>query len=666
MKILIFIILLGCANLFAGRPNKSSFVWALKNGMEKIGLNISYDQISVYMGTAFAAAIDTNQLCFFAGAEKADEVFFENFLENTGLNCKQVVMTPKLWNRAMIRQYFRGLIKESIANTNLVLVKGGWEFPLLTTDWAIVNSVRKDGSLLGIIKGKSVIQDSVPEKLIIISATNTYVLRKQPQILLEAAINLLKNENKEINECVLTGTAAIDIFANNSHRKPFCLKCKKASAVCAKNFLYKYYNELKSGVNYLHSLAKSEPVLSNSVDELTAICGKIKTMRFSFSNVKEQAVFGEKIRALNLHQIHAANYLSMFCGKSNKIKEKFPEFYRDNESKFLAQSLPLFSNIKDGNNSFFCSTLIASQLAGIKKNRSWIKGCYGAPFKFLINKKSCMPPVDNTQGIDCSGKLFAALGYDHLRYHCGPTLAGNPESKYLRQKIKKSINRGFPLIVSYSNGWGVMVGFVGNKFICRMPDDSNMIFNVKHDIPVEFFEFGEKTSENSNKNQIKNILMDVVDMNQNTNYGSFVSGAPGFQFWIDKCNFYLIKNIYPLDEFAIANNKLWLKLIDDRRDAYKALALFIEEVPELAIVLGFVRKIYIKQVNLLNYAYADNIVLDFKNGIFTKPDWLPEKCKKQIEILKKVKKLEEEALLHLKVAVRQIKESETVNFQVIH
>ena len=143
-------------------------------------------------------------------------------------------------------------------------------------------------------------------------------------------------------------------------------------------------------------------------------------------------------------------------------------------------------------------------------------------------------------------------------------------------------------------------------------------------------------------------------MNELTNAGNFVSGSAGIQYWIDNCKFYSDNKIYPAGDFATANYALWTKLLRDRRDAYRSIDYIIRKVPELSIVLGFVRKNYLEQVNLLKCGLADGIVLNFKKGIYTKQNWLPENAKKQIAALEKIKELEEENLLHIKIALKQM------------
>jgi len=651
MKNKLFIIIIVCAKLFAAEQMQSSFSSSLKEGFEKIGVTNSFNEITVLIGSAFAPAVVTNVSCFSAGVQKSDEMLLDSLFENTGLKSERLVIKPRAWKRAMVRQYFRRLIAESIAETNLALVQGGWEFPALSYDWGIAEKIEKDGNLSGKINGNVSRLVSAPGQLLIISVSNNFDFTLQREKILFSAVELLNNIN--LNDNLVTGTKALEYFANLTHRQPFCLECKKASSVCARKFLKKYSEDLSHGIEYLKSLKDKNENLTNAVKEFSIIFEQLENLNVDFGDLKLQSKLGEKIRELNTNQKRAAAYLTLYCDVPGPVSEPAPKFYQGDVIKKLANSLPLFKDMKDGKATFFCSVLIAGQVAGIERNPAWIKFCSAIPFKFLINHKTFMPPEDNLQGIDSSGKLFEAMGYDFVKYYCA---AENMEDtgNFIIQKIKESINRGYPLVISYTNGWGVLAGYSGDNFICRFPSDSKEEFTYTRNVPREIFAFGEKQNAINSREQVKLALREIVEMNELTNAGKFVSGLPGLQYWIDNCSFYSDKKIYPVGEFATANYELWTKLLKDRRDAYQSIDFIIKKFPELSIAFGFVRKNYLEEVNILKCGLADGIVLNFRNGIFTKQNWLPENAKKQIEAIKKIKELEEENLLHYKIALKQM------------
>lgn len=630
---------------------QNSFISCLKEGLEKIGVTNSLNEISVLTGSAFAPAVVTNVGCFSAGVQKADEVLIDNMLESAGLKCERLEIKPAAWKRATFRRYFRELITESIEKNNLALVQGGWEFPASSYDWGIVESIGKKGALAGKVNGKISLQVSAPSQLFIVSVSNNFNLSGQKEKILLTASGLLNNINS--NDNLITGTKALEYFADLTHRQPLCLECKKESSACAGKFLEKYSENLKQGIEYLGKLEKKNENLENAIKEFSIILEQLKDLEADFEDLESQSESGELIRKLIPNQKRAAVYLSLYCDVPCTVPEVEPVFDEGNKIKKLAKSLPLYKDLKDGKSTFLCSILIAGQVAGIEIPPAWLKFCSGIPFKFLINRKTFMPPKDNLQGIDSSEPLFEALGYDYVKYFCGEK-DSEDAGGFIKQAIKKTIERGYPLIVYQTNGWGILAGYSGDNFLCRFPGDSDSRFSYTDNIPEVIFEFGEKQKEFQNREKVKRALSRIIEMNEKTNAGEFVSGTAGLQFWIDKCSYYLDNKIYPPVEFAEANYKLWTKLLKNRREAYQSMDFIGSLFPELTIPFGFIRKNYLEEVNILKCGLADGIVLNYKNGKFTKKNWLPEKAKEQIEALEKIKSFEEDNLLHFKIAFKQM------------
>ncbi|MHA1575165.1 MAG: hypothetical protein ACTSXL_03375 [Alphaproteobacteria bacterium] len=647
----LFVILFVCVNLFATEQYQSSFSVSLKEGLKKIGVTNSFNEISVLMGTAFVPAIVPDTTCFFSGVQKADGILLDNLSNDSGIKCERLEINSKVWSRAVIRQYFRRLIVESFLKTNLALIQGGWNFQSSDYDWGIVEKIEKDGTISGKVNEKSSQLISTPKQLLVISFSEDFDFCREKDKILASAIKLLNNINEEEN--LLTGVGTLEYFGNISYRQPFCLKCNKSSDVCVKNFLKKYSENLSQGINYLKSLKNQNENLTNAINEFSIILKKLNELNINFNNLELQSKLGEKIRSLNSNQGRAAAYLTLYIGKPGPIPEPIPEFYFGNEKKILVKYLPLFKDIKDGQNTFLCSTLMAGQVGGIERNLDLLKFCSGIPFKFLINRKTFMPPKDIFGGIDSSEKLFDSINYGFVKYLC-PSESRNTVKNYVKQKIKKSIDRGYPVVISSTNGWGVLAGYSGNNFLCRFPNDSKEEFTYIRKIPREVFAFGKRKKEKDVLEQIKIALQEIIKLNELTNSDGFVSGISALQYWINTCNYYSEKKIQPSKKFAIANYKLWTKLLEDKRDSYNSIHFVIQYFPELSIPFSFVKKNYLEEINILKCGLADKIVLNFKDGSYTKPNWLPENAKKQIAVLKKIKKLEKENLLHYKISLRQL------------
>ena len=647
----IFIILFVSANLFAVEQSKTSFSSSLKIGLEKIGVTNSFNEISVLMGTAFVPAIVPETACFFSGIEKADDKLLEKLVLGSGIECDTLEINSRSWNQAIVRQYFRRLIIESFLKTNIALVQGGWDFSDSNYDWGIVERIDENKTFYGKVNGKSVRLTTAPKKLLVISVSDNLDFNKIKINLLRYVIKLLNNINKD--EDLLTGIAALNYFGNLIYRQPFCLHCNRSDSLCAEKFLEKYSENLQQGINYLASLENQNNHLTNTINEFLIILKNLKEMETNFTDLETRLKLDEKIKKLNSSQRRAAAYLALYCDIPGPVTKPKPEFHIEKNRKILVNFLPLYQDMTDGEKTFLCSVLMAGQVAGIERNLDWINFCSAIPFKFLIDRKTFLPPKDVLTGIDSSKGLFDSMNYGFIKYYYS-TKTSKDVKKFIYQKIKKSIDMGYPLIISSSNGWGILAGYFGDNFICRFPDDSKDEFTYIKNIPEEIFVFDKKNSKMNLRKRIKLSLRKIIEMNEITNAGSFVSGIAGLDYWINICSYYAEKGINPSKKFAKANYKLWTKLLEERRAAYSSLIFIIYNFPELSIPFGFVKENYLEEINLLKCGLVDNIVLNFKNEKFTKPDWLHQNAKKQIEVLKKIRNLEKENLLHFKIALKQL------------
>ena len=647
----LFIILFVCTNLFATDQSQSSFSSCLETGLKKMGVTNSFNEISVLIGTAFVPAIVPNGSCFFSGVQKADGMLIDNLSDDSGINCERLEINSKAWSSAVIRQYFRRLIIETILTTNLALVQGGWKHQTSNYDWGIVGKIEEDGTISGKVNGKFSRLISTPKQLLVISVSDDCDFGRAKNEILDSAIKLLNNINE--NDELLTGIAALEYFGNLTHRQPFCFKCNKSSSVCAKKFLKKYSENISHGIKFLASLKDKNENLKKAIKEFSNIKKNLDDININFNDLKAQTKLGETIRNLNSNQRRIAACLSLYCDAPGPAFEPIPEFYLGDEKKVLVKNLPLFKEMKDGQNTFFCSTLMAGQVAGIEKNLDWLKFCSVIPFKFLINRKTFMPPKDILRGIDSSEKLFDSIDYEFVKYLC-PAESRDPVKNFIKQKIKKSIDQGYPLVISSTNGWGVLAGYSGNNFLCRFPNDTKSEFTYIRKIPKEIFVFRKKKEEIDNRERVKLALQEIIKLNELTNSAGFISGTSAFQYWINTCDYYSKKEVMLSKKFAIANYELWTKLLENRRDAYQSIYFIIHQFPELSIAFNFVRENYLEEINILKCGLVDKIVLNFKNGKFTKPNWVPNNAKKQIAALMKIKQLEEENQLHFKISLQQL------------
>ncbi len=678
--ILILFFHVGAATVAGTPPSASapadSFTWCLHTGLERFGVTTSYDTVRAYLGTAFSPAMVTGRLCLSSAFRAGTAAFPHNAFRGLGLHAERLPVGPAAWSRAVVRRYMRTRIRESLAATNLVLLQGGWELPAGCLDWGIVQSVDSDGAVVGTTPGGIANQRFAPASLLVLSVTNVSCApRAQERRVLDDAARRLRSETGSA-ACpggVLTGVAAIDYLADCAHRRPFCLACGKASAVCVTKLMRKLHGDMNSGVCYLNAIAPDYPAkkrqaLLAAASEISAVRDEIAPytnlarVRREFANGETQAAFGEKVRGLNKRFVRAAEMLAIVCdarrvGDTPSTMEGGARVSERKTMK-LVGSLPLFRDLDDGGRTFLCSALLAAQAVGVEELPEWLKGSCGVAFRFLIETNAFSVPDGITQGFDCGEALIQAIGFTPVYYSCNMA-APTSVRDMVRREMVASLDAGLPLIVSESattGRWGLVVGYddFGRDFICRMPSDTNAPLRVIQEVPRRVIALGERRPALDTKTQVRGVLRRLVALSEKTNLASYASGRAAIDFWIERCKPYARRALLPTHHFARQNEALWLALRDSRRDTYRYLDAVMRRMPKLAAPLDQARTIYVKQVNMLNHALADGLVLGVKDGVALPMGWSPGKCKKQIDVLKRLNKMDEAALSHVRFALEQL------------
>jgi len=662
-------------NQIKSNDKLNSFVWALSSGLQNIGITVSVDKVQACIGTAFGPNLSTKTLCLSEAIQINNDNMLTNVLLGFGLKETRFPIGNKIWSKAIARQFIRNKILYALAETNIILMQGGWKLPAGKTTWGVVDAMDFNGKLSGQTQWGNLPQELSPKNIIILSIGNE---SDSPDVFRE---KILKSAIGQLNKSILlqsssrgllTGYDLINYIADMAHRSPFCSKCKQKSYICMHKILNTFYDDLGSGVRYLNSTAQQCPDYEKK--EIIAAAEKLATgrdilhpfldlnkLKTIMADRKSQAEMGESIRKLKGTLTDAAYLLAAACNEETEKETKnlnISDWSGKREDHKIVRTLPGFNRLYGLNNTFFISVTLAAEILDIKRPAEWFIGVSGYSFKFLINSNTFTYVSDISTGYDCMEKYITGAGLVPTFYTFDINMS--PETgNMIRKKIVENIDKSAPSIISVSgtsNQWGIVTGYkdYGLNLLCRLPADSNYFFSAVREIPDTTIIIRKKKTQPAMRSQVKNILNQLLLLHGQTNFSEYLSGDSAISLWIDKCRYYSNRNVMPSLHFAQQNQILWLALRDNLRKTYRVLDIAMTVMPELVVPLNEARGLYVKAVDELNITYADDDVLKTKRGVIYPLDWNGEKSGKQIQTLEKVRNLINEASNHVKLAAKQL------------
>ncbi len=653
----------------------NSFAWALSSGLQNIGVTVSVDKVQACIGTAFSPNLSTKALCLSEAIQVNDDNMLTNVLLGFGLKETRFPIGNKIWSKAIARQFIRNKILYALAETNIILMQGGWKLPAGKMAWGVVDAMDFNGKLSGQTQWGNLPQESAPKKIIILSIGNESdspaVFREK---ILRSAIGqlnksiLLQNSPKNL----LTGSDLINYIADMAHKSPFCAKCKQKSYICMYKILNTFYDDLGAGVRYLNSIAQQCPdyekkEIINAAEKLAT--GReilhpfldLNKLKNIMADRKKQAEMGESIRKLKVNLTDAAYLLALACNEETEKETKnlnVSDWSGKREEHKIVSTLPRFNRLYGLDNTFFISVTLAAEILDIKRPTEWFLGVSGYPFKFLINSNTFTYVSGLSTGYDCTERYITGAGLVPTFYTFDINMSPGT-GNMIRKEIVENIDKAAPSIISISgtsNQWGIVTGYkdYGLSFLCRQPADSNYFFSSVNEIPDTTIVIRKKKEQPAMRSQVKDILKQLLLLHGQTNFSEYLSGNSAINLWIDKCRAYSNRNVMPPLHFAQQNRILWLALRDNLRKTYRVLDIAMTVTPELVVPLNEARSLYVKAVDELNITYADDDVLKTKRGVIYPLDWNGEKSRKQIKALEKVRNLINEASVHVKLAAKQL------------
>jgi len=679
----LFISLLLCNTVIANgnqvkqKEKFNSLPWSISLGLEKVGVTVSVDKIQACLGTAFSPNLSKKSLCLSEGIQAADDSAFTNILLGIGLKETSFPLGEKVWSKAIAREFIRNKILYALAETNIILMQGGWKLPAGEMAWGVVDAMDFNGKLSGQTQWGNLPQESAPKKIIILSIGNESdspdIFRNK--VLKSAIVQLNRSALLQIqsqSQDILTGCDLVNYIADMAHKSPFCAKCKQKSYICMHKILMILYNDLGAGVRYLNSIAQKCPdyekkEIINAAEKLAEGREKLhglldlKKLESIMSDRKSQAELGESIRKLKKNLNEAAGLLAIVCNE--EIESGIPEintveWSHEREEHKIVRTLPRFNRLYGVDDTFFVSATMAAEMLDAKKPVEWLMGVSGYSFKFLIDSNTFTYASGLSTGYDCMEKYISGAGLIPTFYAFDSNMS--PETgNMIRKEIVENIDRSAPSIISVpgeSNQWGIVTGYknYGLSFLCRLPSDSNYFFSSVSEIPNMTIKIRKKKKQPKTRSQVKEILKRLLLLHGRTNFYQYLSGESAIDLWIGKCKNYSKKNVMPPLNFAQQDQILWFALRDNLRRTYRVLDIVMAVTPDLVVPLSVARGLYLQAVDELNLTYADDVVLKVKKGVIYPIDWFGPKSQKQIHALEKVRTLINEADGHIRTAVKQL------------
>ena len=650
----------------------NSFDWAMQLALGQWKLDVPNDSLRACMGVAFAPVLSTTSVCFSRGQQLARTRLLGNLGHGFGVVCNPLALKPGAWNNVLVRAYLRDLMRGSIAGGEAVIVEGAWHPSTALRQWGVARSMNAEHVIRGSIQAGPAELALAPETVLIVGVTN---VSQAPGAFLAAtlasAARLAAGVPSRLpgDASIVSGVAAVDLVADAAHRRPWCTECGEASAVCITLFLRTWRDDVAGGVRHLRTLmpqfsgdtAVAAKEALAGLEELNGMLNAVADEAVVWRNCRDeqlQAAFGERIRGLGARLGALSASLARAAGQPQPQLPGEPSLQAGMPgSREVAPWLPPYSAIQDGDRPFLCSALIATRFAGVLRQPAWAKAVYRNPFTVAIPSSLQAAVPDVADELESGRALFSACGVAPTAYTWSTTDPARIEL-FIRRAIVESICRGIPVLeygAGGSNVWGVIAAYAnyGAVLGCRTPMDTTTTFRIVSELPGRVMVIGKASDVRGDHETLVRLLRAALAADAVTN-GPVLSGTTALSFWQQRLKECAESDAIPGADLARWNERIWAALVDRKREAYVFLEAAAKSQPAASVELISLRNTYVAQVNELQPAAADGIVLRERFGGPYPADWKTKSAVRQLKVMDRVITLERDARNQAQAALTRL------------
>ena len=289
-----------------------------------------------------------------------------------------------------------------------------------------------------------------------------------------------------------------------------------------------------------------------------------------------------------------------------------------------------------------------------------ILGLSGYAFRFhMFTQSLCPSSPDATCGFDTGYYVLRTLGYDVEPLLLASSEIGREYKQMARsqgeleERMMQGIDAGWPTIgidIVEIPEWGIVTGYQrdGEEFFCRSYFDTTADYNLIEKFPWSVY-IVKGYSQNDLSDAYRASLQKACEMLETPAYHDYKSGLAGFDQWIMHLENVATVN---MDEAALleamhANWWAYINLFIARKFAGDYLNQHADKFGLPPGDVDTLLAIYGKEVGLLLAGMGD-VPNNLEGAVVA--DWTSTKRRNQIETLRELRKLEEQALEILRKA----------------
>ena len=647
-------------------PNQASPASAFAFAIARQGITTTPAFISAAAGHAFAPMIATNIPCPLAGSEFPLDFGLDLPARRFGFVMQSQSISSSAWSNALFKKAYLLNIRNALDNNYIVLVKGGWS-GANSSLWLPV-CMLSNTTVFGSYNSGVLPQRSPPEKVCFLNLTNSSLPPNQfrRQVLARAAARIRNDSNPDT---ILSGSEALHYIADLCHRDPFCTLNASHGERCLLAVITQWKQAADYGCTYLDycltffsgdarvHLVNAREYLLNYLLQLSMLSEQLSEQEY-IPEAQLNADAGLRACASILWQ--CGNELAMaVSGQSLPEPLYMPKrYYSPRQTRLLARSIPLFSELEDGNNTFVSSALMAAQVMGKVLQPILLKGFAAIPFKLALNTNSFQIFSDAPGAVDVKNTLISAIGFSPVYFSAGQSPAPQVID-FFRSVIADSINRGFPVLCRLSpddTDWCLLLGYAqqGNVFMYRTPAETTLAYRVSYEVPTQLLLFGNTVPVRSYQDNIYQTLQLLTNMYMNAGSEACLGGIPLLHYLKSQCKMYDELIILPPLEFASANQTVFKQLLIKHRDACHLIQLVAQKLPKLHMPFTHMYENYSSQILLIKEGFKSQYIIGVENGIISPPEIQPTALGQEARLLEELQRLESEILFYARDALKTL------------
>ena len=620
-----------------------SFTRCLRNALQQFGVASSAPELRLHMLLPFGPALATNAVCVEQACLAAEPLQLAHLAEAYGVCAEYLALKPAAWNNVIARRYTRERMQHTLDNGGVVMAEGEWDIGGPLRAWGLLTDV--SGSILsGAVDRIPATLPSSPLALVLLTPTNCSLApRALTRTLVRSAIlHVHGTADFQQRSAVLRGNDALLYLGFSAMRTPWCPACADASSRCISRVLQRWADDAVLVTSFLASVRTglSAPRAA-LIDDASARYLALHTQMVVLARAAAatpRAQDGAAQYALGLHIAALAQLCStaaVCMGRALDVPVPAAFIARPrlppatSSERHVLRALPLFRDMQGGDDDFLCALYIVNYVIGTRDPMLWIKGLSGEPF--------FCPPAPTRNERTLAREIFLLAGYAPEFYFC-ETNAPPPALDMLRRVIIDAINRGAPVItrgLDQPRNWSVLVGYkdFGRILLARTPSDAKPDFYASPRLPTECIVPARELPRLTDRQLLQRTLRRV-----SSHYGSLSGlhgphGIPALRRWHLDIREYAMIHEMPPSSFARDSGRNWLDWLNRRRDAYRFLQLAVRRVPDASSDVLYTINLLVQQVNALNAAQADKIVLHDVGGVIMPPDWPQSAAAAQADLM---------------------------------